>query len=73
MNCELASFQQFLTGQTGDISPEEALDMWRTAHPLEDDFDEAVAALREAFADMEADDTGIPIADFDREFRSRLQ
>lgn len=71
MNGELANFQQFLTGQPENISPEEALDMWRTSHPVEDDAEEAVADLREALAEMEAGDTGTPFADFNRDFRTR--
>jgi hypothetical protein len=53
------------------LSPEEALELWRTEHPANDEFGDSVAALREALADMAAGDEGVPFADFDREFRMR--
>jgi hypothetical protein len=72
---DLASFHQFI-GQRlkeGDdnLSPEEALDIWRSEHPLPGDFEETVAALREALEDLEAGDLGQPFEEFDREFRAR--
>ncbi len=72
---ELASFHHFLgqrlAASHGDLSPEEALDLWRAEHPQSVEFAESVAALREALADMEAGDTGVPIEEFDRDFRHR--
>jgi hypothetical protein len=74
-NRELHSFHQFVTEQlaTGQppMSPEEALDIWRTQHPSPEQYAEDVQAIREALADMEAGDTGIPWEEFDAEFRKR--
>jgi hypothetical protein len=51
--------------------PEEALDLWRAEHPLMDEDDNAVAAVKEALTDMAAGDLGRPWEEFDREFRQR--
>lgn len=40
-------------------------------NPNPDDFADAVHALRDALADMEAGDCGVPLDEFDREFRRR--
>ena len=75
IECELASFHNFLSEQLqhagGGISPEEALDLWRSQHPAADDFEETVAAVKEALQDMEDGDCGIAFEEFDREFRAR--
>jgi hypothetical protein len=72
---ELASFHVFIAQRLkeGDdkLSPEEALDIWRSEHPLSEDFEETVAALREALEDLEAGDVGQPLEEFDAEFRAR--
>jgi hypothetical protein len=72
---ELSSFHDFLsrklTSGAAQLSPEEALDLWRAEHPDGDDFSNNVAALREALADMEAGDHGLPLEQFDRKFRQR--
>jgi hypothetical protein len=72
---ELSSFQHFLTERiaSGDaeLSPEQALDEWRTAHPCEDDFADTVRALRTALSEMEAGDRGMPFSEFDADFRAR--
>jgi hypothetical protein len=73
-NAELAQFQQFLVDhlQKGEsLSPEEALDLWRLRHPNPDDFDDCVRALREALAELDAGERGVPLDEFDREFRRR--
>ena len=68
---ELGSFHQFISEQLSvgrvDVSPEEALDLWRSQHPDTDD----VLAVQEALADMANGDEGLPIEEFDREFRRR--
>lgn len=70
---DLASFHQFIGERLKegdfDLSPEEALDIWRSEHPLPEDFEETVEALREALEDMDAGDVGIPAEQFFREFR----
>ena len=72
---ELVNFHHFVAERLergeGDLSPEQALDLWRAEHPNPDEFGDAVQELREAIADMEAGDTGLPLDQFDREFRAR--
>jgi hypothetical protein len=71
---ELARFQEFVAHQVAKglaITPEEALDLWRLDNPNPDDFGETVEALREALADIAARDRGVPLEEFDREFRRR--
>jgi hypothetical protein len=72
---DLADFHQFigdlLKSRDGALTPEEALDLWRADHPLSEDFEETVEALREALADMDAGDIGVPLEEFDAEFRAR--
>ena len=69
---ELANFRQFierrLAAAEAQLSPEEALDLWRTENPLPQEFAETTAALREALADLAAGDTGVPLEEFDRQF-----
>ncbi|HJT32552.1 MAG TPA: hypothetical protein VJ783_10955 [Pirellulales bacterium] len=72
---ELVSFHRFVADQLRqgheDVSPEKALDRWRTQHlPTEPD-DDAVLAVQEALDGMKSGDQGIPITEFDREFRIR--
>jgi hypothetical protein len=72
---ELASFHEFvaikLSESSGDLSPEEVLELWREKHPPLDDSDDATAALREALNSIAAGDDGIPFDEFERDFRSR--
>jgi hypothetical protein len=72
---ELASFHRFLSQQLQNggpgMSPEEALDLWRAEHPSREDYEETVRALREALADIEAGDKGIPFEQFDAEMRRK--
>ena len=72
---ELSSFSDFLSQELASgaarLSPEEVLDMWRAEHPSADDYPNDVAALKEALADMEAGDQGMPLEQFDRTFRQR--
>jgi hypothetical protein len=71
---ELASFQQFIVqklmnSSRANLSPEEALGLWREQYPGPEEDVETVAALREALADFNAGDRGVSFEDFDREFR----
>jgi hypothetical protein len=71
---ELARFQEFIAHHLAKgevIAPEEALDLWRLENPNPDDFDDTVQALREALEDMAAGDCGVPLEEFDRDFRRR--
>lgn len=83
MQGELARFHQFIAerlhagGQ--ELSPEEALDLWRLEHPRndieeEDDDEEDVddaAAIMQALEDMRAGDTGMSREEFERRIRQR--
>jgi hypothetical protein len=75
LRSELLNFHLFLGEKIASgeitISPEQALDEWRVAHQSEEEFEADVAAVREALEDMAAGDTGIELAEFDREFRER--
>ena len=53
------------------MTPENPLDVWHSQNPPATDFDDTVAAVREALADMEAGDAGTPFEEFDRDFRLR--
>jgi hypothetical protein len=72
---ELAGFHQFIGERLKqghvNLSPEEALDLWRTEHPDPDEFEETVQALREAIEDLESGVPTRPFEEFDREFRQR--
>jgi hypothetical protein len=72
---ELAEFHHFLGQQlaagTMHLSPEEALDEWRLAHPSPETRRDDVAAVREALADMAAGDRGKSLADFYSDFDAR--
>jgi hypothetical protein len=74
-NGELASFHQFvaikLAENQADLSPEDVLDLWRGEHPLTDEDADAVAAVEEALADIEAGDEGRSWEEFNEEFRQR--
>jgi len=72
---ELVRFSQFVSEKigagSGDLSPEEALDLWRSENPSDDERADTVRALKEALDEFRAGDSGIPLAEFDREFRER--
>ncbi len=71
---ELADFHAFIGRQlsTGaGVSPEEVLELYRAAHPDPQDFEDTVAAVEEAFAEYQAGNLGLPLAEFDRNFRAR--
>lgn len=71
IDSDLSSFHRFISEHLsvcgGDLSPEEALDLWRMQQP----DDDAIAAVQEALQDMEEGDEGIPLDQFDRDFRQR--
>lgn len=72
---ELRDFHRFVGEKFhnggGSLSPEEVLDEWRTHHPDTTTVEDDVAAIQEAIDDMDNGDVGIPIEDFDRDFRAR--
>jgi hypothetical protein len=72
---ELASFHEFIGHKMQEFgenaSPEELLDLWRSTHPSELDFRRDVQAIQSAIDAMNAGDVGVPLDDFDREFRKK--
>lgn len=69
---ELVLFQQFIAKHVemgNALSPEEALDLWRAENPRSDAFADDVLALRAALADVDAGNFGVPLEEFEREFR----
>jgi len=72
-NSELSEFHRFLGEKLNHsdtlISPEEALDEWRAEHSIEEEEQSDLEAIQEALADFDAGDRGVPIEEFDREFR----
>ncbi|MEX2561249.1 MAG: hypothetical protein WD403_15105 [Pirellulales bacterium] len=69
---ELQAFRRFLDEQIEsgrlDLSPEESLRLWQQQRR---DLDESVAAVQRALAEMDAGETGKPLAEFADEFRRR--
>jgi hypothetical protein len=63
-NAELRSFGEYVINlvESGNaqISPEDAVLRWRKQNLSPEEFDEEVAAIREALDDMEAGDRGTP-------------
>lgn len=72
---ELIEFHQFVGQKLNHPdalpSPEEVLDEWRLQHVNEEDAEDDLEAIKEALADFDAGDRGIPIEEFDREFRKK--
>ena len=72
---ELLSFHHFVAEQLSSgqscLSPEEALEAWRLHNRSPEEYAEDVHEIREALADMDAGDCGVPMDEFDREFRRR--
>lgn len=73
-NTELAQFEQFIKLQVQNgrnLSPEEALDLYRAEHPDPNELDTSVAELREALAEVDAGAAGVPLEEFVRQRRAR--
>ena len=72
---ELHAFHAFLEAKLNNASayltPEEVLDEWRQLHPEPEDEEDDVAAIQAALDDVANGDRGIPLEEFDREFRRR--
>ena len=72
---ELGDFHRFVTekvhkGETA-LSPEQILDEWRILRPDPYAQEDEMAAIQEAIDDMDDGDDGVPIDEFDRNFRLR--
>ena len=76
---ELRSFKDFVSEklESGDagLTPEEALDQWRSLHPDPEDLQQSVAAVRKALIDMANGDRGRhqPADDVLSDLRERYQ
>jgi len=61
---ELARFHQFILEKLANgasrLSPEDALDQWRSENPSIEDLAESVEAVKKALTDMQGGDTGRP-------------
>lgn len=72
---ELIRFMEFARGLIAagrnDLSLDQAVELWREPSPCPDDPESTLAALREAIADMEAGDEGVPVEELDRQVRAR--
>ena len=72
---ELIRFVEFARGLIAagrtDLSVEEAVELWHGPSPCPDDPESTIAAVREALADMEAGDEGIPFEELDRLVREK--
>jgi len=72
---ELRNFRDFLSQKLSnggaELSPEEALDEWRTGHPESEDDD--VAAIQEALDDLAGGERPVPFEEFDKKFRAKHQ
>ncbi len=72
---ELREFVGFLDeklrNSDAELSPEEALDEWRTIHSAEADSEEEVAAIQETLDDLANGEIGTLYEEFDRDFRER--
>lgn len=74
LRTELEDFTRFVSDRLAmdqSLSLEEALDLWRAENVSADEFDENVTALREALAELDSGNKGIPLDEFDRRFRER--
>ena len=72
---ELREFHTFVGAQLAanrdQLTPEEIVELWRDQHPTDEEAAATVAAVQAALADMAAGDTGISLAEHDRQFRAR--
>jgi plasmid stabilization system protein ParE len=72
---ELEAFRDFVTEKlnngSADLLPEQALEEWRQRHPEPLDSEDDVAAIQAAIDDFDRGDRGIPLEEFDREFRKK--
>ena len=73
---QIDSFYEFASAQIdnggADLSMDELYCLWRAKHPTPTELAESVAAIRAAYADMEAGDTGRPARQALRESCQRL-
>lgn len=74
---ELLLFRDFidkrLNNGSSDLSPEEALDIWRETHPEADEAEDTVTAIQEALDDMANGDRGRSADELIAEIRSQYR
>ncbi len=72
---ELQGFHEFiaelLKNGSADLLPEEALEGWRQRHPDPLDFEDDLTAIQAALDDRDNGERGMPLEEFDREFRKK--
>ena len=72
---QLESFHRFASRQLDagctDLSIDELYDLWRCSNLPTDELLESVAAVRAAWADIEAGDEGIPVEDHLAQLRAK--
>src|SRR5437016_2391806 len=73
---QIDSFLEFVTAQMGnggaELSMDELYCLWRARHPTPAELAESVAAVRAAYAEMEAGENGRPARAALRESCARL-
>ena len=73
---ELADFHRFLSEKLENagcrLSPEQALDEWRSEHPFPEELAESVAALKVALAEADSGQ-GKPVDEVIAEIRRRIE
>ena len=71
---DLQAFHRFVGEQLANggasFSPEECLELWRAEHPTPADLADSVASVQRALEEADRGE-GIPLEDFDREFRRK--
>jgi hypothetical protein len=72
---ELREFHRFLGEKVknggAELLPEEVLDQWRELHPEPFDDEDDVAAIQAAIDNRANGERGIPLEEFDRQFRKK--
>jgi hypothetical protein len=71
---ELEAFHQFVGDKLSNgesvLTPEECVDLWRAQHPGAEELHAGIAAIKEALADLEGGDLGIPLPEFLADLRA---
>lgn len=70
---DLRQFREFLSQQDhqGDLTPEDALDLWRCSHPFPDELKASAAEVQQTLDEMRPD-SGVLARDASAEIRSSL-
>jgi hypothetical protein len=72
---ELRQFHKFiallLASSNRWLSPEEALDRWRSTNPCSHEYRATVAAIQEGLDELQQGSKGMTLDEFDSDFRNR--